>query len=412
MKIESNQKGISGENVTWRETGMSQQNRRLIAAFLLISMIFMSAIYATQGTLLSSMIEAFGLTGINQGTANSVAFAGSIAALIIAFALQGRYRKRLILIISMILCIAGLMFLWGAPNYAVYVCTWAVIGFGLGLMDTVLSACMADLYAGDSGTLMMCMLHTAFGLSSVIMPMAYNGMMGQGMTWKQVYLAVAVCGAVFLALSSLIKVKMQIRDNEILSPESHEIRAILQSIGKDHLTGLVAAMFFQGICLSGLNTWINRYADSLSVVSVPAQSCLFFGIMLSRLSMPFLPIRTDRYVRLGGICGSVVLAAGLLTRSGLVLRIALAVSGFLFGAMIPCMLSIGCERNRRNTLLVTTAMMLSLYLGQCVSSPLIAAIDSFAGLQAGMYMCVVCMLLCSVCNMPGRSSADKETVNG
>ncbi|MBQ7487356.1 MAG: MFS transporter [Clostridia bacterium] len=384
---------------------MNQNKRNWVAAFLLISMFFMSAVYATQGALLSSMIDAFSLTGINQGTANSVTFTGSIIALITAFSLQGRFRKRFILVVSMLISVVGLVFLWGAPSYALYVATWAAIGFGLGLMDTVLSACMADLYTGDTGTLMMCMLHTAFGLSSVLMPMAYNAMMAHGISWKQIYLIVGFFGSTFLLVSTIIKTKKQIRDVEVLTPESHEIKAIAESISRDHLIGLVAAMFFQGVYLSGLNTWINRYADTLSVLSIPAQSCLFFGVMVSRMIMPFLPIKADRYVKLGAALGAVVLAAGLLTHNGLILRIALAVGGFLAGAMIPCMLSIGCERNRKNTLLVTTAMMLALYLGQCISSPLIGILESSVGLEAGIYLCVICMLACSLCNWPNQSDA-------
>ena len=73
---------------------MSTANRRFVAVFLLLSMAFMSAVFAVQGALLSSMIEAFDLKASSQGTANAMAFIGGIVALTAAFFLQGRWRKR------------------------------------------------------------------------------------------------------------------------------------------------------------------------------------------------------------------------------------------------------------------------------------------------------------------------------
>ncbi|MBR4442382.1 MAG: hypothetical protein IKS52_03835, partial [Clostridia bacterium] len=60
-------------------------NRRWIAAFLLLSMAFMSAVFAVQGALLSAMIDAFDLQASSQGTAYAMAFGGGILALAAAF---------------------------------------------------------------------------------------------------------------------------------------------------------------------------------------------------------------------------------------------------------------------------------------------------------------------------------------
>ena len=373
-------------------------NRRWIAAFLLLSMAFMSAVFAVQGALLSAMIGAFDLQASSQGTAYAMAFGGGILALAAAFFLQGRWRKRTLLKAAMLLCAAALALLRLAPGYAAYCGVWFVLGFGLGLMDTLLSACMADLYAGDAAKRMMCMLHTAFGLTSVLTPMGYAALMKRGLTWKQVYLVIATCGALLLLIAQLVRSAGRITDDEPIRVRPVSLGAVFSDIRESRITGLVAAMLCHGIFLSGLNTWINRYADTLpGSFAIPAQSCLFAGIMLSRLLMPFLPVRADRYVRLGGLLGSVALVAGLFFPNGIALRAALALSGLLFGALIPCILTIGCGRKSGNTLLVTTAMMLALYLGQAVSSPLIATLESAFTLRAGIMACPAFMALCSIC---------------
>ena len=385
---------------------MNDRNRGWVAAFLLLGIAFLSAIFAAQGALLTAMIDAYALRASSQGAANAAAFAGGLAALVTAFFLQGRKRKRTLLKWAIALCVAALVLLWLAPGYALFSAVWFALGYGLGLMDTLLSACMADLYTGDAGTRMMCLLHTAFGLTSVLTPMGYRALMDGGMGWKQVYLVIAASGAALLAVAAVVRRLRGIEDREPLGAPAGSLGDIAAGIRQGRLMLLVLAMLFHGVFLSGLNTWVNRYADGLGgSFAIPAQSCLFFGIMLSRLLMPFLPVRPKDYVRVGGLLGGAVLAVGLLVGGGMALRIALALAGLLAGALIPCTLILGCERQRQNTLLATTAMMLALYAGQAVSSPLIAALESGLGLRAGMLLCAACMALCSgCCVLDGRKA--------
>ena len=376
---------------------MSDANRRSIALILLLSIAFMSAVFAVQGALLNAMIDAYALDASNQGSANAAAFAGGIVALLTAFFLQGRVRKRALLRASIGLCAAGLVMLWLAPGYLVFCAVWFVVGYALAMMDTVLSACMADLYTGEAATRMLCVLHTFFGLASVLTPIGFQALLAGGMPWKRIYLVIAVSGALLLLAGTLVRIARRIPDPEVLNARAVSLGDIAGGIRAGHLALLVIAMLFHGVFLSGLNTWINRYADALSgSLALPAQSCLFLGIMLSRLLMPLLPIKTGRYVQFGGLLGAVALGIGLCLTSGIALRVALVLAGLLAGALIPCVLSLGCDRLRENTLLVTTAMMLALYAGQAVSSPIIARLEAAFGLRWGIALCAVCMALCSV----------------
>lgn len=377
---------------------MKNTERRWITAFLLLSMVFLSSIFAVQGSLLSTMIDRFQLDAASQGTANTMAFAGGVMALAFAFTLQGRWKKRSLLKAAMVVCALGLVMMWLAPVYGLYVAAWFITGFGLGLMDTLLSACMADLYTGRQAVTMMCILHMTYGLSSMLSPMGYAGLLGAGIYWKHIYLIIAGAGMAILLAALVIRRMKAITDGEVLSPRRMKLQSILPALRQGRLMWLVAAIFFHGIFLSGLNTWSNRYADTLGAgIALPAQSCVFLGIMLSRLVIPFLPINTKKYVVAGGLLGGAVLGVGLLFPNGWVLRGALALSSLLFGALIPCILSLGCERQTQNTLLATTGIMLSLYLGQAVSSPLISAMESALSLQAGIFLCAGSMVLCSLC---------------
>ena len=71
-------------------------------------------------------------------------------------------------------------------------------------------------------------------------------------------------------------------------------------------------------------------------------------------------------------------------------------AGLLAGALLPCMLSIGCRGHREDTLMVTTSMLLALYLGQGISAPVIARLDAAFGLVSGIFLCALCMALTSL----------------
>lgn len=383
---------------------MKNSQRAWITAFLLMSMVFLSAVFAVQGSLLNTMIDHFHLDAARQGTANTMAFAGGITALVAAFVLQGRWKKRMLLKVAVVICAAGLVLMWLAPSYGLYVAGWFVAGFGLGLMDTLLSACMADLYSGRLAVIMMCMLHTAYGLSSVFSPMGYAWLLAAGVPWKRIYLVIALVG-VLIVLGALAIGKMRrIEDHETTARQTSGLGSILPALRRGGLMWLVAAIFFHGIFLSGLNTWINRYAGGLGdAIALPAQSCVFLGLMLSRLLIPFLPIKTEKYVVAGGFLGGAALCAGLLIPGGWALRVLLVISSLLFGALIPCVITLGCQRQKENTLLATTGIMLALYLGQGVSSPVIAALEAAISLRAGMFLCAACMGLCSLCCLLDRA---------
>ena len=377
---------------------MNTVNRRWVAAFLLLSMSFLSSIFALQGALLNAMIDAFALPASRQGTANAMAFAGGICALAFAFLLQGRWRKRALLKAAMAVCAAGLALLRFAPGYGAFSAVWFVVGFGTGLMDALLSACMADLYTGDAAARMMCLLHTAFGLSSVLFPMGFEAMLAGGLPWRNVYLVIALFGAALIAGALVVRRAANIPDPETPRVARFSLAGAADGLRRGRLPGLCAALFFHGVFLSGLNTWINRYAWFLpDALPIPAQSCLFLGIMLSRLLFPFVGLDAARYVKAGGLLGCAALAVGLATGSGIALRAFLVLAGLLAGALIPCILTLGCGRMRDNTLLASTALNLALYLGQAVASPAIAALEAGFGLRTGIALCAVCMAVCSLC---------------
>ena len=171
---------------------MKTHQRRALAAALMLGMALLAAVGALQGALLSSIIEHYQLSNSAQGAASAAASVGSMLALLGSFLLIGRLPKLTLLRLAFCLSAVALGLLKLVPVFGVFVTLWLLVGIGSGFIDMLLSSCMADLYEGRMATRMMCLLHTLFGLSSVVCPALYSRLIRGGVAWNDIYLFVSI----------------------------------------------------------------------------------------------------------------------------------------------------------------------------------------------------------------------------
>ena len=379
---------------------MKSHQRRAVTAILLLGMALLAAVGALQGTLLSGIIAHYHLKDSAQGAASAAVSAGSVLALLGSFLLIGRLSKLALLRLAFCISAAALVLLWLAPVFGLFLALWLVAGIGSGFIDMLLSSCMDDLYEGQMATRMMCLLHTLYGLSSVICPVLYGGLIRGGMPWNGVYLCVACAEAALLIFMTAAMRRTGDSGEKTVAREKRlPVRSMAGLLRRGAMPGLLAAITCHGLFLGGLTTWVNRYVGVVleSPLGDLALSFLFFGVMASRLLMFFFPVSPVRYVRVGGIAGGLILLVALPLRSGAVMCAALSLQGLAFGALIPCPFHLSCRQVPESSMLATTSMSLCLYLAQIVASPLIGALESAVSLHAGIAFCGLFMMLTSAC---------------
>lgn len=377
---------------------MSDTKRRLLALALLLGMMFLSAIFALQGILLTSIISHYSLDDSVKGFASSAASLGGVIALASSILLVGRVPKFRLLYAAFFICFAFLGLLYLTPSFAVFIAIWLVLGIGMGYVDMLLSSLMADLYTGRTATKMMCILHMLYGVSSMICPVAFSRMMDGGFPWNGVYLIVSVFGFVLFAYTAIVyRLARSSGKSALKAEEKMSFGDMVSLVKKGSLPWLILAMLFHGLFIGGLNTWISRYISVTlgSGIGDMALTFLFSGVMISRLAIPFMPLSPIRYVRLAGFLAGAVTLIAIPFHSGILMAIAVFLCGLFFGAMIPCMLDIGCASTPESTMLATTLMMLALYLAQVVISPVIGKIETAFGLDYGIALLTVFMCLAS-----------------
>ena len=180
--------------------------KRALALFLLLAMALYAVISALHGVLLGNVIDTWHLTSLAQGFPASAQFAGSFAAVITTFICSEKLRKWKMLTFALLLCALMLTALKFASTFYLYVAIWVILGIGAGLLDTILSACMGQLYQGKAAVLTMCLLHTSYGLASTGAPIVFRSLLENGMAWNSVYLIPAAAAAVLFMIGASVPV--------------------------------------------------------------------------------------------------------------------------------------------------------------------------------------------------------------
>lgn len=370
-------------------------------------MIFMSCIFAALGSLMDPVTEKFGITGSAQGLPGTVSALGGICAFAVSLFLIGKVRKTTLLALGISLCAIPLFLIDLAESYPVYILLWTVIGFGLGFIDSLLSSCMADLYTGKTGTRMMCILHTFYGVTSMLAPLLFSAMLTGGTPFGKVYQAVGCFGAAVLLALVIVSGKKQ--DGTVLEEKKLSPKEMTGMLTTGPLLLFAIGMAVHGFFLAGLNNWANRLTEEMNSGTLPeallrfqgglGQFSVFLGVMLSRLLFSFTGIPVRGYLKWGGVAAALLLTVGLVSASSVILCVCMILSGLCFGALIPCMLDTACASVRGNTMLATTVMMLTLYLGEGISPTVLGWFDGPGpGLVWGFALCAAFMLLTALCN--------------
>ena len=395
---------------------MTKGKRQQLAVLLIFGMVFLTFIFALHGSLLSRIIGTFGLDDSLKGIPSASCSAGGFLALLSAFVFQGRIGKVTLLKWGVLICSVFLLLVSMTSVFGLFVACWGVIGIGLGYLDTLLSSCMADLYQGETLRRMMCILHFTYGMAFVIAPVVYSYALQyldeKLVAWNRLYLFVAGMGIFLLVLllaatrkNADVKMDSAAKEEKL----SGKLLKNLMLADRGALLKWIAAMLFHGIFLSSMSTWINRYAEQLlqRETGIYALSFLFLGVMLSRLLMSFVKIPTGPYLCVSGILAFGMTVWMLGCESEIPLYITLCVCGLFFGALIPCMLTVSTSSAPHHSMLVTTLMMLSLYLGEVIGPAFTGMLETVYHLGIGIGVSGISIAMTSLCCVAAGSWKQK-----
>lgn len=351
-----------------------------------------------QGVLLTSYIDAFGLTSSAQGLPNAAANAGVLLAMILSVSMAARIGKPKLYALGLGL-MAVMLAVTGAAQSALWlIAAYFVMGFGFGSIDTTASAIVADLHQGKRASMMMGVLHAVYGTGGILAPILMTAALSAGATWRAVLWVLAGVSAAAFVLCTVV-----------FSREKERLAVHTATPGRLTLTDMRLFVRQKGnllivLCVGcycahqcSVYLWITRIIGvgyGNEALGAAALSLFWVGTVASRLLVPLTGITTVRYLRYGMLAAAVLLGAGAAIGGAVVVCIAAALSGLAGGAVIPMSLSEISRRNPERSMLSITAVLLTTAVAAIICAPLIGFVVGKTALIAGLVVSAV-FALCS-----------------
>ena len=387
---------------------MSNRQKWMYTVGILISMVFLAMSHQIRPSQLSDVIGFYGLTSSQQGVPAALATLGSMTSMFIAIALNGRVRKQYMLITAIGASLILLLPQYFCPTYIVFLAMCYLHGTALGVIDTLVSACMAEVHTGKRAALMMSLLHASYGVGGILAPTLYGKLLEGGMAWNRLFLVLMGIGIVFLVYIAPVSLR-QVK----VTPVTGNAEGVTLSFAalKDFFSDPILAaftglMFCFGVSFNGMTSWMVRFVDVnyASTLGAITLSMVFVGILIGRVVTPFLPIPEKGFLKVAGVGYFVFMMLPILIGSDVATAICSCIACILAGPIIPYAMSIACGRMLNNTLMVTTILNLALYVGQTMATPVMGGIESFAGLEMSMAFSHIFGLGCSIFAIIGLRS--------
>lgn len=387
-------------------TGSRQKWAYTVA--ILASMVFLAMAHQMRPSQLSAVIDYYSLSDSQQGMPAAFATMGSIGAMFLAIGLTGRVRKPVMLVISIAVSLLLALPQYFCPPLALFLALNFAYGIALGMIDTLVSACMAEVHTGKRSALMLSLLHASYGLGGITAPMLYGRLLASGASWNRLFLVLILIGAALLAYIAPVSLRQA-----KLTPASDSQRAARFSVSGIRtffadpiLSSFTGLMFCFGVSFGGMTTWMVRFVDVTysTAIGDTVLSLVFLGILIGRIVTPFLPVSEKAFLKFAGAGYFLLMSAALLIGSAEATAVLACIACILAGPIIPYAMSIACGRMLENTLLVSTILNLSMYIGQTLASPIMGGIEGFAGLEAAMAFSHVFGLGCAIFAVVGLRS--------
>ena len=379
---------------------MSQARKGWYTALLLATIVLMAAAGTLIASALTSLGEDYGLTEFQKGLPATLCSLGSIGALLLAFLLMRWMKKPWILFLSIGMVVGLTALCFFKPTFGLFLTLYALFGLGIGLMDNLCSSSMADVQTGPRAPVMMNLLHACYGIGSMVFPLIFSALMGQGMHWNGLYLVIAGAGALVLIFALVLTPgQASLPMYESMRDKGRIDWGDLKSFFRNStLRTCVLVIFAVGFFFSGISRMVVDVVDTGygSGTGSWALSLFFLGVTGGRLLTPLLKIQPLNNLKCSGFAAFLLLMISLFIPNKILLWVVFTLCGFLSGPVIPFSISLACGEMQENTLLASTILFLSLYIGQAIATLLMSAVNGAFGYQSALGVCYLAAMLYSL----------------
>ncbi len=286
-----------------------------------------------------------GLTNEQLGRIGAVTFLGLIIGILVTGPLADRLGAKIFAILGNVFISIGLLMLGLAKNYDTVLAASAVMGFGAGVLDMVLSPIVCALQP-EKRSVAMNLLHSFYCTGAVLTILMGSLALKLDWGWRNISLWLSLMPAVVGFCFILLKLP------PLVQHEEGRMR-LRELIFKPFFLVALVALFFGGATELAMAQWLPAYAEKELHFSAWTGGMAFLGfsvaMALGRIGAGILGHKIDSYRIMLACCWSSVVLF-LIACSPQLPSVALTAcifAGLAGSCLWPCLLGVTADRYPR-----------------------------------------------------------------
>ncbi|WP_053213479.1 sugar MFS transporter [Pseudomonas sp. Q12-87] len=341
---------------------------------------------------LTTFSDAFGassgLTTEQLGRIPAVMFLSFIVAILITGPLADRGNARLIILFGLTTTSSGLGLVAFAPSYTFLLFAVAVMGFGAGVLDMILSPIVAALQP-ERRSAAMNWLHSYFCIGAVSAVLIASLALQWDISWRMVALGLLIAPIATFLLFMRTTLPPLIQD--------HVQRESMPTlIRQPYFIACMIAIFLGGATETGLSQWLPAFAEQGLGYSKEtggfALAGFSIGMALGRIAAALLQERIAAVSLMLGCCAVTVVLFFVISFApspALALTAAIA-AGFSGSCLWPTMLAITADAYPQGGATMFSVLTASGNAGCSLIPWLVGIISAHSDLHIGLLAVTVC----------------------
>ncbi|HCD10080.1 MAG TPA: MFS transporter, partial [Thermoanaerobacter sp.] len=181
-------------------------------AIIYLLMMLIGIVENVKGPLIINIKTFYGVDYTMMGLFLSAGSFGFILSTFLGGFLADKIGRKSVLISGLILIIAGILGIFAARKFIVFLIFAFVMNMGMGLLEIGINAVASIVFIVNQA-LMMNLLHFFYGVGAIISPNMTAKLLHINFSWQQVYLTVGAI--VFILMLAALEIKMHGEEKHI-----------------------------------------------------------------------------------------------------------------------------------------------------------------------------------------------------
>ncbi|WP_039931361.1 MFS transporter [Thermoanaerobacter thermohydrosulfuricus] len=358
-------------------------------AIIYLLMMLIGIVENVKGPLIINIKTFYGVDYTMMGLFLSVGSFGFILSTFLGGFLADKIGRKSVLISGLILIIAGILGIFAARKFIVFLIFAFVMNMGMGLLEIGINAVASIVFIVNQA-LMMNLLHFFYGVGAIISPNMTVKLLHINFSWQQVYLTVGVIA--FILMLAVLKIKMHGEEKHIARDKIDYIQIL-----SDKRMWLFASMLgFYVASELGIGNWAVTFFSAQYKMDNTISS-LYLGLFFAtftfgRLVGGFI-IERIGYIKsllIFSLVSSILIASGMAGRNFAFL---ISVAGFFYSIIFPTTIAIVMKEFKQHVTIIIAIILTISSTINMLANFLIGRLNDIFGVFIGFSAILIFMIL-------------------